>query len=157
MRKPKPLPYKRGDQVIFIIIGTYGMSLSQGEVTAVRNDEVVYVKHVAAGGSTWKYTFGRVPGHFQEKPRPLWMLRHLNGENFKALEKRVHEADRVYKAYCEALNKMERELEHDAYVWKNEQREVRKKAIPNGQDHLYRVVSRMGFKRPKNQFCVFRF
>lgn len=148
-RKQKPLPYKRGDRVVYLRLDQYGIFVTQGEVTATRSDEIVYVKTISPYGVAFKHSFGRTPGNFQENPSPLWRLRHLNNDNIKTLEKRAKQANKLFQAHKDTAALMERQVDREAWEWKYNEIDRRRSEIPNGWDYLNRVASRMGFKQPK--------
>lgn len=153
MRKLKPLPYKKGDPVVYISSLDYGIRLSQGEVTMVTTrdgEQFVYVKTICDSGYTWKRTFSSKPGrYFQQDPYPLWQLRPLNGDNMANLEKRAKQASKLYEAHRAACKEIEYEVERQARDWQYKELDRRRKALPNGFPFLVRVASRMGFKQPK--------
>lgn len=152
-RKPKPLPFKKGMEVVWISYGSgYGISLTEGEVTVVttRNGApVIHVRHEdKRWGTMWKRSFSTVTGHFQENPFPIWQLRPLNGDNIKKLQKRAEKANQLRKIYESAYQDLQREVHGKAMEWEREEIEKRRKLIPHGDDYITRVKSRMGFKRP---------
>ena len=150
-RKQKPLPYKRGDEVIYISL-SYGVRLTKGVVTAVRNDKgIVYVQSVGPHGNTWKDSFGRECGRFQQNPHPIWMLRHLNGENFAALQKGAEHAQKLYHKYNQDREEMLRQLDNDTADWKRCEYGKRMAKLTDSFAYTNRVAARMGFKKPRVQ------
>lgn len=151
MRKPKPLPYKRGDEVIYIQTD-YGLRITRGTVTAVRNDKgIIYVQSTGYHGTIWKTAFGRECGHFQRDPRPIWQLQPLNGQNVKLLERKAEKCNKRHRAYEEAYAIMQRDVEDESRAWQREEVFRRGNLIPDGPKFVENVIARMGFKKPKVQ------
>jgi hypothetical protein len=153
MRKPKPLQFKRGDEVIFLRLDGYGIDVTRGVVSATNNvKRTVNVKYKSVHGTEFKTSFGENPGYFQEKPRPLWHLLPLNGHNFRKMSGRAARAVREYKDYEEKVREMDSQLETDARNWKYAEREKRLQLIPDrSYRYLHRVAARMGFKQPRKK------
>ena len=149
MAKHKPLPYKRGDPVLYIYISwDYGARVSEGVVTAIRNNDLVYVKSVSVNGWVSKNCFSRDTKGFWGSKYPLWAVRpKASQDNFKKLEKRVQKLNEEYRAYRNAIKEMEWQVEREAADWKRQEMERRRKEIPGGIEHVYRVMARMGFRQ----------
>ena len=159
MKKSKATDFKKGDKVVYISMAN-GVSLYEGEVTMVMKQAnthtpsglviqpVVHVKYEGPFGNTWKRTFAEKFGRFQEDPYPLWQLRKVDGLDLKRLKRTLTKIDKNYHTHKGEMEKMERQLEHDAYVWKCEERDRRKALIPHDWDYLHNAIRRAGFPSP---------
>lgn len=163
MKKAK-VQYKRGDPVVFIRLDSYGVTVTDGVVSQVRTDPawglMVYVKHKVSfrpgDESIWNYAFVEKLGHDRyvnsTSQYPLWMLRPLrDGENIKRLQKRANHATNLHKQYRTRYDDISRQVEYEAAEWKRQQIEQRTKDLPHSWPFLENVVSRMGFKKPREK------
>jgi len=156
------LDFKKGDKVVYISVSE-GCSLSEGVVTVVMRQAecktpsglviqpVVHVKYVSSFGATWKRTYAKHFGIFQENPYPLWQLRKLDGLDLKLLQRTIRRIDKKYRNYKAAVKLMEQQLERDTYEWKAAQREKRMKLIPHDYHYLHNALRRAGFPSPKGK------
>jgi len=148
MKKLKPLPFKKGDKVIFIDLN-YGCRLQEATVTLVRQElGIVYTSYTSHHDNVWKQKFARNPGWRSEDPKPLWTLRKLNGDEITNLQKRAKHADKQYRRITEKREEVRRQLDRDTYDWKNQELERRMKDVPDQFQYCKRVAARMGFKQP---------
>jgi len=154
MRKPKPLPYKKGMKVVWLNHHGDRISLTEAEVTVVTTrdgEPVIYCRHIDRHGNEWKRKFSTACGHFQQDPYPVWQLLPLNGQSMKALQKRAEKCTKRYQAYRDAYAVMQREVDSEARAWERGEVSRRGDLIPDGPGFLANVIARMGFKKPKVQ------
>jgi len=152
-RKAKPLPFKKGMKVVWLSRHYDKVSLTEAEVTVVTSKDgepVIHCRHIDSWGNEWKRKFSTVAGMFQEDPYPVWQLQPLNGQSMKALHRKAEKASKRHQAYRDAYNVMQREVESESRAWEREEVCRRGNLIPNGPKFLANVISRMGFKKPKN-------
>lgn len=140
--------YKRGDQVLFMRLTDYGLTIQQAQVTATKG-EAVYVKHSQDGGYEWKNSFSP-DGNFYRNSYPLWALRKLKPtDSLKNLTKRSQRVSDAYRSYKDKWSEMEREVERLAWEFKKAELAKRKETIPGGWPDMVKAAARMGFKQPK--------
>ncbi len=153
MGKSKPLPFKKGMEVIWLTDDYGRIRLQAGEVTVVTtrdNETVVHVRAPDRWGGYWKRSFSPVAGMFQENPYPIWKLQPLNGHNVKNMTKRAEHATKLFEINRKAYTDIQRQVEYEANTWKYAEIERRAALLPNGQSFLQNVIARLGFKRPAN-------
>ena len=163
MRKPK-IEYKRGQKVVFVRFDSSGISLTDGVVSQVRTDPqwgyTVHVKHTVCfrpgQENVWNYAFVEnlhretYTGYTQRYP--LWMLRSLGeDENIKKLIKRAEKATNLNKQYRNRYDEISRQVDYESHEWKRQQIEQRTKGLTHNWDFLQNVVSRLGFKKPRER------
>lgn len=164
MRKSKLPTFKRGDKVVFVRYDSYGISVTDGVVSQVRTDPqfgyTVHVKHTVCfrpgEESVWSYAFMEnlrrdgFSGYTQRYP--LWMVRPLGeGENAKKLIRRAEKATNLHKQYRNRYDEISRQVDYEAHEWKRQQVEDRTRNLPHDWNFMQNVVSRMGFKMPKER------
>lgn len=154
MRKPKPLPFKKGMKVIWLNRHDGRISLTEGEVTVVttKNGEpIIHCRHIDRFGNEWKCKFSPACGHFQQDPHPIWQLQPLNGRSVKALRKRAEKCTKRNRVYQEAYDAMRRDVEEESRTWQRDEVSRRGDLISDGPKFVENVIARMGFKKPKVQ------
>ncbi len=108
--------FKRGDQVLYVRLTDYGLTVSQAVVTATKGD-TVYAKHTTESGD-WKFSFSP-DGNFHRDSYPLWAIRKLKpDDSIEKLNKRARKASDAYRAFKDKWAEMEREVERLAWEWK---------------------------------------
>lgn len=159
MRKPKPLPFKKGMKVVYLNRLYDRVSLTEAEITVVTtrdSEPVVHCRSIDQWGNEWKRSFSPACGQFQENPYPIWQLQPLNDQSMKALHKRAKKCSNLHQTYRNAYTVMQREVESESRAWEREEVSRRGNLIPHGPKFLANVISRLGFKAPKVQKFNFK-
>ena len=157
MKPDKKPNFKHGDKVLYYRMDSYGISLTEATVTAVRQEDQHWIVHTlfqGAGGSEWKKRF--TTGKNGRRPYPrgddglIGELRLMTaGDNLKALKKRASIATDRYRQHKDKVSDVQRQVEREAWEWKTKETSKRTAEIPDGYDYLARVLSRMGFRQRK--------
>lgn len=151
MKNGKKPVFKRGDEIMCLNPMPYSLRLVALTVTATRGTDTVYAQHVDQNGNKYKYTFTNDPELARKQfTHALWTILHHPGKKmFNRLEKRLRAAERRHAQYRETAAETEREVNHDARAWMDEQYRERMAGVPYGADYVQRVIARAGFRRPK--------
>lgn len=157
MRNDKRPAFKKGDRVLYYRQDQYGIHLTEATVTAVRQVGEHWIVHTlfsAARGSTWKQRFTTAKNGHRPYPRGddyrIDALRLLSDkDNMKKLVKRALDATERYRKHRETADEIRRQVRFEAQDWERHESERRVGDLPDGLDFMYRVLSRMGFRRPR--------
>lgn len=158
MKQPE---FKRGDKVVYLDLSSIGIKVTVAEVTATRKEpmvngkfeHLVYVKSVTDNNYTWKRTFSDIASNrygYGEK-HPLWMLRHLTDGEFPQIKTAAERYSKLYGAYSEKCNEIDRQVEDEARKWKYAELDRRKAEVPHSWGWAMKQLSRLGFKQPKEK------
>jgi len=157
MKTDKRPAFKKGDRVLYYRQDQYGIHLTEASVTAVRQEGEHWIVHTlfsAARGSTWKQRFttaknGRRP-YPQGDDYLIDALRLLTDkESMTNLVKRAKDATERYRKHRETADGIRQQVHYEALDWERHESERRVEDLPDGLDFMYRVLSRMGFRRPR--------
>ena len=156
MKTDKRPQFKRGDRVLYYSTSSYGIHLTEATVTAVRQDDQHWIVHTlfkGERGSEWRkrFTTGqRYRGNGKGFDDLIETLRLLTDvDDLENLKKRAATATDRYRRHQDKVSEVQRQVEHEAYDWRVEETRRRTETIPDGFDYVNRVLSRMGFRRPR--------
>lgn len=148
----KKLTFKKGMPVVWF--SNYRrILLTKAEVTMVTTKDgqpIVYARSPDSWGGYNRRSFSPVAGMFQENPYPIWKLIPLEGRDFENMQKRAEKATKLFRGYEEAYTRISYEVEQEARQWQRDETARRTAQLSHGPSYMQRVISRLGFKKPRN-------